>query len=53
MICCVIFIGMFGGMVVGGSYFIVNYYIGFIGISMIVYLLLFCLLKLKFFWCVK
>ena len=48
MICCVIFIGMFGGMAAGGSHSIVNYYIGFIGTSTIVYLLLSRLLKLKF-----
>ncbi len=48
MICCVIFIGMFGGMAAGGSRSILNYYIGFIGTSMIVYLLLSRLLKFKF-----
>ncbi|CJH88947.1 Uncharacterised protein [Streptococcus pneumoniae] len=53
MICCVIFIGMFGGMAAGGSHSIVNYYIGFIGTSTIVYLLLSRLLKLKFSWRVK
>ncbi|MBP3970369.1 ABC transporter permease subunit [Bacillus sp. WL1] len=53
MICCVIFIGMFGGMLVGGSRSILNYYIGFIGTSTIVYLLLSRLLKLKFSWNVK
>lgn len=53
MICCVIFIGMFGGMVAGGSRSILNYYIGFIGTSTIVYLLLSRLLKLKFSWRVK
>lgn len=53
MICCVIFIGMFGGMAAGGSRSILNYYIGFIGTSMIVYLLLSRLLKFKFSWRVK
>ncbi len=53
MICCVTFIGMFGGMAAGGSHSIVNYYIGFIGTSTIVYLLLSCLLKFKFSWRVK
>lgn len=53
MICCVIFIGMFGGMATGGSHSILNYYIGFIGTSTIVYLLLSRLLKFKFSWRVK
>ncbi|PFD45901.1 acetoin ABC transporter permease [Bacillus cereus] len=48
MICCVIFIGMFGGMLVGGSHSIWSYYMGFIGTSVVVYLILSRFLKLKF-----
>ncbi|MEH7455973.1 ABC transporter permease [Bacillus sp. JJ1127] len=65
MLCCVIFIGMLGGMLAGGgmvargimigggSHAILKYYIGFIGTSTIIYLLLSRLLKLKFSWPVK
>ncbi|NWK68268.1 ABC transporter permease subunit [Bacillus paramycoides] len=63
MLCCIIFIGMFGGLLVvgktvggmlaAGSNSILNYYIGFIGTSTVVYLLLSRLLKLKFSWNVK
>ncbi|HDR7791819.1 TPA: ABC-2 transporter permease [Bacillus luti] len=53
IICCIIFIGMFGGMIIGGEHSIWSYYIGFIGTSTVVYLVLSRLLKLNFSWNMK
>ncbi|CAI8788134.1 MULTISPECIES: ABC-2 transporter permease [Bacillus] len=53
MICSVIFIGMFWGVLLGGSGSLFSYYMGFFGASIFSYFLLSRLLKWKFSWNVK
>lgn len=50
IVCSIVFIGMFGGMIVSGGHSLFNYYIGFFGTSIVSYFLLSRLLSWKFSW---